>query len=77
MKIVSIEKIKQYNNKNVQINGWVYNSRRSGKIGFLSIRDGFGVMQCIVEKSTVGEKTFNLFKTITQESSISVLLVKL
>jgi len=72
MKIVSIAKIKQYNNKNIQINGWVYNSRRSGKIGFLSIRDGFGIMQCIIEKSTVGDEIFNVFKTLTQESSISV-----
>ena len=73
MEIISIGKIKDYNNKNVQINGWVYNSRRSGKIGFLSIRDGFGVMQCIIEKSTVGDEIFNVFKTLTQESSISVI----
>ena len=73
MEIISIGKIKDYNNKNVQINGWVYNSRRSGKIGFLSIRDGFGVMQCILEKSTVGDEIFNVFKTLTQESSISVI----
>ena len=49
MVIISIGKIKDYNNKSVQINGWVNNSRRSGKIGFLSIRDGFGIMQCIIE----------------------------
>jgi len=73
MKIISIGRIKDYNNKNVQINGWVYNSRRSGKIGFLSIRDGFGVMQCIIEKSAVGDEIFNVFKTLTQESSISVI----
>ena len=73
MEIISIEKIKDYNNKSVQINGWVYNSRRSGKIGFLSIRDGFGIMQCIIEKSSVGDEIFNVFKTLTQESSISVI----
>ena len=73
MEIISIVKIKDYNNKNVQINGWVYNSRRSGKIGFLSIRDGFGVIQCIIEKSTVGDEIFNVFKTLTQESSLSVI----
>ena len=73
MEIISIGKIKDYNNKSVQINGWVYNSRRSGKIGFLSIRDGFGIMQCIIEKSSVGDEIFNVFKTLTQESSISVI----
>ena len=68
MKVVSIGKIKEYNNQKVRVNGWVYNSRRSGKIGFLSIRDGFGIMQCIVEKKTVGEEVFNIFKTLKQES---------
>ena len=73
MKKISIKKIKNYNNETVKINGWVYNSRSSGKIGFLSIRDGFGIMQCIVEKSVVGDENFNTFKTLTQESSISVI----
>ena len=73
MKKISIKKIKNYNNETVKINGWVYNSRSSGKIGFLSIRDGFGIMQCIVEKSVVGDENFNIFKTLTQESSISVI----
>ena len=72
MEIVSIKKIKNYNGKKVQINGWVYNSRRSGKIGFLSIRDGFGIMQCIIEKSKIGDDKFDIFKSLTQESSISV-----
>ena len=73
MEKISIKKIKNYNNETVKINGWVYNSRSSGKIGFLSIRDGFGIMQCIVEKSVVGDENFNTFKTLTQESSISVI----
>ena len=72
MKIININNSKKYVNDTVKINGWVYNSRRSGKIGFLSIRDGFSIMQCIIEKSAVGEEMFDTFKTLTQESSISV-----
>jgi len=73
MKTVSIDDIKSYEDKIVQINGWVYNSRRSGKIGFLSIRDGNGIIQCIVEKQKIGEDLFDLFKSLTQESSLSVI----
>ena len=62
----------KYVNKNVVINGWVYNSRRSGKIGFLSLRDGYGIIQCIIEKKVIGEEKFELFKSLTQESSISI-----
>ena len=72
MKVVQINNAKDNVNDEVVINGWVYNSRRSGKIGFLSIRDGFAVMQCIVEKKTVGDEMFDMFKSLTQESSISV-----
>ncbi len=69
---VFIKDVKQYNKKTIQINGWVYNSRRSGKIGFLMLRDGYGIIQCIIEKKHIGEENFNLFKTFTQESSVSV-----
>ena len=73
MKKIYINKVEIYENQKVQINGWVYNSRRSGKIGFLSLRDGYGIMQCIVEKQKVGDASFDLFKSLTQESSVSVI----
>ena len=72
MEIVQIKNIKKFNNKKVEIRGWAYNTRRSGKIGFLILRDGFGLIQCIIEKSHVGEENFEIFKKITQESSVIV-----
>jgi asparaginyl-tRNA synthetase len=36
------------------------------------LRDGHGIVQCIIEKKHIGEENFNLFKTFTQESSISI-----
>ena len=72
MEIVKIKNIKKFNNKKVEIRGWAYNTRRSGKIGFLILRDGFGLIQCIIEKSHVGEENFEIFKKITQESSVIV-----
>ena len=65
MKVIQINNAKNNVNDVVVINGWVYNSRRSGKIGFLSIRDGFAVMQCIVEKKIVGDEMFDMFKSLT------------
>ncbi len=35
MDSVFIKNVAKYNKKTIQLNGWVYNSRRSGKIGFL------------------------------------------
>ncbi len=73
MIVTRVNKIADYENQAVKLNGWVYNSRRSGKIGFLMFRDGFGIMQCIVAKNDVGDKAFELFKSLTQESSLSVI----
>ena len=72
MTVARINRISEFEGKAVQLNGWVYNSRRSGKIGFLMFRDGFGIMQCIVAKNDVGEEAFEVFKSLTQESSLSV-----
>ena len=72
MEIVKIKNVKKFNDKKVEIRGWAYNTRRSGKIGFLILRDGFGLIQCIIEKSHVGEENFEIFKKITQESSVIV-----
>ena len=72
MQKVTIKNISDFESQLVEVNGWVYNSRRSGKIGFLMVRDGFGLLQCIIEKSHIGEENFNEFKKITQETSITI-----
>ena len=73
MIVARINRISDFEGQTVQLNGWVYNSRRSGKIGFLMFRDGFGIIQCIVAKNDVGEDQFEVFKSLTQESSLSVI----
>ena len=73
MTVARINRISEFEGETVQLNGWVYNSRRSGKIGFLMFRDGFGIIQCIVTKNDVGEDAFDQFKSLTQESSLSVI----
>ena len=73
MTVARINRISESEGQIVQLNGWVYNSRRSGKIGFLMFRDGFGIIQCIVAKNDVSEDQFEVFKSLTQESSLSVI----
>ena len=70
MEYILTNKISNYANKEVTLKGWVYNVRRSGKIGFLTFRDGFGLVQCIVAKNDVGDEKFDVFKSLTQESSL-------
>ena len=72
MKNILVKNVKDSENKNVTLNGWVYNTRSSGKIGFLMLRDGTGIIQCIVVKNEVKSHVFEQFKKLTQESSITV-----
>jgi len=67
-----ISELKDYVGKQVALCGWLYNSRVSGKIQFLIIRDGTGLCQCIVEKGKVSEKLFDELKHLGQESSLTV-----
>ncbi|HPY00921.1 MAG TPA: OB-fold nucleic acid binding domain-containing protein, partial [Candidatus Marinimicrobia bacterium] len=45
MQSVFIKDIQNYNNQEVTLKGWVYNLRSSGKIWFLLLRDGTGLIQ--------------------------------
>ena len=72
MKNILVKNVKDSEDKNVKLNGWVYNTRSSGKIGFLMLRDGTGIIQCIVVKNEVKSHVFEQFKKLTQESSITV-----
>jgi asparaginyl-tRNA synthetase len=56
----------------VEIAGWLYNLRRSGKIAFPILRDGTGLMQCVAVKAGLPEELFETIRNLTQESSIIV-----
>lgn len=67
-----IADLSKYAGEEVTLYGWVYNLRSSGKIKFLLLRDGTGIVQCVVMKNAVGEEIYALFDRLTQESSVSV-----
>src|SRR5512142_211535 len=67
-----INQLKDHVGQEVALHGWLYNSRASGKILFLIIRDGTGLCQCIVEKGKLPDEVFEQLKRLGQESSLSV-----
>ncbi|MCH7573728.1 MAG: asparagine--tRNA ligase [Candidatus Marinimicrobia bacterium] len=68
----TINELSNHVGQEVQLDGWVYNSRSGGKLGFLMLRDGTGIAQCVLSKSDVGDDAFALFGRLTQESSVTV-----
>jgi asparaginyl-tRNA synthetase len=69
---VYIEDLQKYEGEIVLVKGWLYHKRPSGKLNFLLVRDGTGIVQCVVVKAEVGEQIFGLCDHITQESSLIV-----
>ena len=69
---ISISDAGKHVGETVEIAGWLYNLRRSGKIAFPIVRDGSGTMQCVAVKSALPEELFETIKNLTQESSIIV-----
>lgn len=57
--------------ESVTLKGWLYNSRSSGKLVFLQLRDGTGTVQCVVFKGN-DEQLFESAKGVGQESSLIV-----
>ena len=68
----TISELKNFDVNNVTLNGWVYNIRSIGKIWFLILRDGSGLVQCVVIDKETDKKTFELENTLTQESSVTI-----
>ncbi|UCG57619.1 MAG: asparagine--tRNA ligase [Phycisphaerales bacterium] len=69
---VAVNSLQEYDGKEVALAGWLYNSRGSGKIQFLIIRDGTGLCQCVVEKGKVPDELFGELRHLGQESSLTV-----
>ena len=69
---VYIENIGQHLDQDVTLRGWLYNKRSSGKLHFLQLRDGTGVIQCVVFKGDVSPEVFEAAGHVSQESSIEV-----
>jgi asparaginyl-tRNA synthetase len=67
-----IEDASKHDGQIVTVRGWVYNLRSSGKVKFLVLRDGTGLMQSILFKGECSEESFSEFEKITQESSVEV-----
>ncbi|MBC7361293.1 MAG: asparagine--tRNA ligase [Candidatus Aminicenantes bacterium] len=72
MKWVYIEDISNYIGQDVEIRGWVYNKRSSGKVRFLLIRDGTGIIQGTIFSPDKDFPLFRVFDELTQESSVIV-----
>jgi asparaginyl-tRNA synthetase len=72
MSEVHIADLSKHVGETVTLHGWLYNKRSSGKLHFLEVRDGSGIVQCVVFKGNVTPEVFAAADHIAQESSVEV-----
>lgn len=71
-KWVYVGSLGEHVGEEVTLKGWLYNKRSKGKLHFLLVRDGTGVVQAVVSKSDVSPEAFEAADALTQESSVEV-----
>jgi asparaginyl-tRNA synthetase len=69
---VYIEDIGTHEGDEVTLKGWLHNRRSSGKIHFLTVRDGTGFIQAVMSKAAVGDDVFKAADHLSQETSLQV-----
>ena len=72
MDFVYIRDIAGHEGAEAVLRGWVYNKRSSGKIHFILLRDGTGVIQCVASKGGLTPEQFAELDRLTQESSVEI-----
>ena len=68
----TIRQLSQHVGQTVTLSGWVYNTRSSGKIAFVILRDGTGQCQCVIEKNETTDAFFDEARKLSQESSVEI-----
>jgi asparaginyl-tRNA synthetase len=69
---VYIKDIGQHSGETVTLKGWIYNRTDKGKLKFLQVRDGSGMIQAVVFKKGVPEEAWEAAERLTQESAVEL-----
>jgi asparaginyl-tRNA synthetase len=70
--IATIRELSQHEGQRVTVRGWVMTTRSSGKIAFLTMRDGTGYLQAVFPKAELVEGAWDRFGELTQEACVAV-----
>ena len=69
---IYIDEIAHHEGESVTLRGWLHKRRSSGKIHFLTVRDGTGFIQAVMSKVAVGEETLTRADHLGQETALVV-----
>src|ERR1700746_1135698 len=67
-----VDQLAKHVGDEVTLKGWLYNMRSSGKLMFPQLRDGTGVVQCVVVKSSIAPEVWKALNPLGQESALII-----
>ncbi len=67
-----ISELSSHTGQTVRVRGWVTHLRSSGKVAFVVMRDGSGLLQTVLVKSTVTAEVWERFGQLTLETSVDL-----
>jgi asparaginyl-tRNA synthetase len=70
--MAEIRELAQHVGQTVTLQGWVEATRGHGKVAFVVLRDGTGVVQCVIVKSQVGEADWGVYGSLTPECVVQL-----
>ncbi len=69
---IRIRDARDHVGETVEVRGWLTHKRSSGKVQFLVVRDGSGLMQCVAGRQDVSDADWATAETLTQESAVTL-----
>ncbi len=69
---VRVCEVGRYVGEEVELRGWLFDKRSSGKVRFLLVRDGSGILQAVLAKPEASDALFARYDALTQESALVV-----
>ncbi|MDR7443258.1 MAG: amino acid--tRNA ligase-related protein, partial [Armatimonadota bacterium] len=69
---IRVCEVSRHVGEEVELRGWLYDKRSSGKVRFLLVRDGSGILQAVLAKPEASDDLFRLYDALTQESALIV-----
>jgi asparaginyl-tRNA synthetase len=72
MEFVEVRDLARHAGASVAVRGWVDTKRSHGKVAFIDLRDGTGLVQCVLVKKQLASEAWDLFGELTQETSVQV-----
>jgi asparaginyl-tRNA synthetase len=70
--LITIGRVADFAGQTVRLQGWVYNRTDKGRLQFIQLRDGSGVIQAVASQKDLPLEAFAAAAAVTQESSVRV-----